>query len=135
MKCESLGKARYAYTMRQSPLEVGGMGVKPLVRHIHLQCEMTVISHTHFGQVSTPIFFNQQNPLFLDSYPSSDYLIWEHDHLQFLQLMFWLHKNLYLSQVWTRLQKPKNGDNKIFKPQLSIFLSQCKQDLSLASQV
>ena len=25
MKCESLGKATYAYTMRQSPLEVDGI--------------------------------------------------------------------------------------------------------------
>ena len=61
---------------------------KPLVKHIHLQCEMTVISHTHFRQVSTPIFFSQKNPLFFDSYPSSDHLIREHDHLQFLQLTF-----------------------------------------------
>ena len=88
---------------------------KLLVKHIHLQCEMTVISHTHFSKVSTPIFFSRQNPLFLDSYPSSDHLIWERDHLQFLQLTSLVTQKLYLSQARTRLQKQKIGDNKIFK--------------------
>ena len=81
---------------------------KLLVKHIHLQCEMTVVSHTHFSKVSTPIFFSRQNPLFLDSYPSSDHLIWECDHLQFFQLTSWVTQKLVLVSGANKVAKTKN---------------------------
>ena len=117
MKRESLGKATYAYTMHQSPLEVGGMSD---TKTTHNARTLVVWNDSHFAysfQASkhTNFFSVNKTLCFLTAILHQIILFGNMTTYSFFCWRFWLHKNLYLSQVRTRLQKWKIGNNKIFK--------------------
>ena len=125
MKRESLGKATHAYTMCQSPLEVGGTKTACKIRTLvvwndsHFAYSFRASKHTNFFSVNKTLCF-------LTAILHQIVLFGNMTTYSFFSWDFWLHKNLYLSQVRTRLQKRKIGNNKIckfFANPSSIFLS------------